>query len=98
MLMCTYTMQTTGISDAVIMQIFYTVNGRDEEELSMTYPRSKSVTDILLPGVAYNDDISVQFSVRNITVISERSDLLTLRMCKILNFICRYQYVLIIVV
>ena len=96
MLMYTYTMQTTGISDAVIMQIFYTVNGRDEEELNMPYPRSKNVTDILLPGVAYNDDISVQFSVRSINVISERSDLLTLRMCKILNFIC--SYVLIIVV
>ena len=87
MLMYTYTMQTTGIRDAVIMQIFYTVNGGNEQELNIPYPRSKNVTDILLPGVAYNGDISVQFSVRSIAVMSERSDLLRLRMCKIFIYV-----------
>ena len=76
-------MQTSGISEPVIVQIYYNVNKEDRLALNMPYPQSKSFTDILLSDVTYNDNISVEFLVRNITTFSERSDPLTIRMLQV---------------
>ena len=57
-----------------LVYIYYSVNGENQSVLNIPYPRSKRLTDILLPsGVTYNDDISVQLSIRNITATSETS-------------------------
>ena len=76
-------MQTSGISDPVIVQIYYTVNKEDRPALNLPYLGSRRFTDILLSDVTYNDNISVEFLMRNITTFSERSDPLTIRMLQV---------------
>ena len=84
-------MQNSGVSDAVIVHIYYSVNGEDQSVLNIPFHRSKSLNDIFLPDVTYNDDISVEFTVRSITTMSERSDPLTIRMYIKQLYMCVYD-------
>ena len=84
-------MQNSGVNDAVIVQIYYSVNGEDRPVLNIPSHRSKSLNDIFLPDVTYNDDISVEFIVRGITTMSERSNPLTIRTYIKQLYMCVYD-------
>ena len=78
-----YTIQTSGISDVVLVQIYYTVNGENRPVLDLPYLGSKRFTDIPLSDVTYDSEISVEFLVRSVQTFSERSEPLTIRMLHI---------------
>ena len=54
-----------------------------EEILILQHQGSNNITDIMLPDVQYNDNISLQISLQNAT--TRRSDPLILRMYKCIN-------------
>ena len=84
-------MQNSGVSDAVFVHIYYSVNGDNRPVLNIPFHHSKSLNDIFLRDVTYNDDISVEFIVRNITTMSERSDPLTIRTYIKQLYMCVYD-------
>ena len=67
------------------MKIYYSVNGGDKINLTLPNLGSNSITDVQLPDVQYNDNISLQISLQNATTMTGRSDPLILRMYKCTN-------------
>ena len=88
-------MQDSGIDGVTSVKIYYSVNGRDETNLTLPYQGSNTITDIMLTDVQYNDNISIQVSLQSATTMTGRSDPLILRMyiyniynALILHFTC----------
>ena len=73
-------MQDSGIDGVTSVKIYYSVNGRDETNLTLPYQGSSTITDIMLTDVQYNDNISIQVSLQSATTMTGRSDPLILRM------------------
>ena len=78
-------MQDSGIDGVTSVKIYYSVNGRDETNLTVPYQGSNNITDIMLPDVQYNDNISIQVSLQSATTMTGRSDPLILRMYKAMH-------------
>ena len=77
--------QDFGIDAVTNVTIYYSVNGGDKINLTLQHQGSNNITDIMLPDVQFNDNISV----------TGRSDPLTLRMYNALlrTYLMQLSYV-----
>ena len=82
--------QDSGIDAVTNVTIHYSVNGGNTINLTLQHQGSNNITDIMLPDVQYNDNISIQISLQNATTMTRRSDPLTLRMYNALILCSHY--------
>ena len=54
--------------------MYYSVNGRNELNITIPYQGTNNITDITLSNVHYNDNISVQIVMQNATTMTRRSN------------------------